>query len=249
MKETLKDTLRVFVVPTDIFKVEGLSTHDKLVYCIVRSFANSQTDTAFPSYATIADLGSMSRRQAIKCVTKLLEMGLLSKEAQFKVKKDEEGKMKVRHTSNKYTIHTPEVVNTVHQVEGEGGEYSSLGGERGALGGEYSSPENNYLKESFKKDDEKEKEVQCPLNSLPNYSEENKDLIEAFATYASSKELHADFTRDITRNLAFVNFRLTQYTLGTALNKTLDSIEAGKCSHPVKYFMTVLENEYRKVQR
>ncbi|MED4586689.1 helix-turn-helix domain-containing protein [Brevibacillus choshinensis] len=245
-KETLRDTLRVFVVPTDIFKVEGLSTHDKLVYCIVRSFANSQTDTAFPSYATIADLGSMSRRQAIKCVTKLLEMGLLSKEAQFKVKKDDEGNMKVRHTSNMYTIHTPEVVNTVHQAE-KSSEYSSLGGERGALGGEYSSPEYKNLKESFKKDDEKEKQGQASADS-DSFSE-NKELIEAFAAYASSNGLHQNYVGDITKALSFVNFRLTQYTLGTALNKTLEAIESRKCSHPVNYFMTVLENEYRKAIR
>ncbi|PPA80792.1 hypothetical protein C4A76_25465, partial [Brevibacillus laterosporus] len=136
-KDNLQDTLRVFVVPTDILKAE-LTIHEKMTYVVIRSFANAQDSTAFPSYGTIAEMGSMSRRQAIRCVDSLVEKGLLSKKENFKATKTDEG-FKVRHTSNTYTIHTPNPVVTHSHQESLGGDSQSLGGDSQSLGGDSQS--------------------------------------------------------------------------------------------------------------
>lgn len=110
MANQLKDTLRVFVVPTEILDMEELTTHEKMVYIVLRSYANSQDDTAFPSYDTIAKKASMHRRTAIKCVEKLVKLGLLVKEERKKVNKNG----KISPTSNLYTIRRPaEIKNEV----------------------------------------------------------------------------------------------------------------------------------------
>lgn len=71
---------KVVVMPVDVFKVEGLSIYDQMVYMVIRSFMNGKTKIAFPSYDTIAKLGRMSRRKAIDCVKVLVGKGLLKKE-------------------------------------------------------------------------------------------------------------------------------------------------------------------------
>jgi hypothetical protein len=123
MAEFLQDNLRVFVVPVDILNVPDLTTHEKMVYIVLRLFANPHKPEAFPSYETIARLGSMTRRHAINCVKSLVEKGVLRKEMRFDVTKDR----KIRNTSNLYTIQPPKVVNDIHHPS------------------EYSSPEHNQL--------------------------------------------------------------------------------------------------------
>ncbi|MEJ9149329.1 helix-turn-helix domain-containing protein [Bacillus smithii] len=115
MANQLKDTLRVFVVPTEILDMEELTIYEKMVYVVLRSYANSQDDTAFPSYETIAKKASMSKRKAIDCVEKLVKLGLLIKEERKKVSKNG----KISPTSNLYTIRRPAevkqgVVNDMH---------------------------------------------------------------------------------------------------------------------------------------
>ena len=111
MADKLKDQLRVFVVPVDIMEVPDLTIHEQMTYIVLRSFANAHSDTAFPSYATIARIGRMTRRHAINCVASLIEKGLLTKEEpQFKVTKDK----KIKQTSNVYHIETPKLLNTIH---------------------------------------------------------------------------------------------------------------------------------------
>ena len=107
MENQLKDTLRVFVVPTEILDMEELTIYEKMVYVVLRSYANSQDDTAFPSYDTIAKKASMSKRKAIDCVEKLVKLGLLVKEERKKVSK----KGKISPTSNLYYIRRPSEVN------------------------------------------------------------------------------------------------------------------------------------------
>lgn len=115
MENQLRDTLRVFVVPTEILDMEELTIYEKMVYVVLRSYANSQDDTAFPSYETIAKKASMSKRKAIDCVEKLVKLGLLIKEERKKVSKNG----KISPTSNLYTIRRPAevkqgVVNDMH---------------------------------------------------------------------------------------------------------------------------------------
>lgn len=107
----LKDTLRVFVVPTEILDTE-LNIYEKMVYMVLRSYANGQDDTAFPSYNTIAQKGSMSKRKAIDCVKRLEELGLIKKEERLTASKNR----KVSQTSNLYTIYRPsDLVHSMHE--------------------------------------------------------------------------------------------------------------------------------------
>ena len=138
MADRLNDQLRVFVVPVDIMEIPDLSIHEQMTYIVLRSFANAHSSTAFPSYATIARLGRMTRRHAINCVGVLIKKGLLTKEEQFKVTKEK----KIRQSSNIYTIESPRVVNGIHQ----GSEYHSPGVVNTIhQGSEYHSPEQSTL--------------------------------------------------------------------------------------------------------
>lgn len=102
-KELLQDNLRVFVVPVEILELSELSIYEKMAYIVIRSHANARNASAFPSYATIAAEGSMSRRKAIDAVAALVEKGLLRKEIRLDVSKNR----KIRNTSNLYHIEHP----------------------------------------------------------------------------------------------------------------------------------------------
>src|SRR5690625_4500608 len=104
--EYLRDNLRVFVTPTDILNVDKveLDIYEKMVYIVLRSFCNGHDNAiAFPSYQTIADLGSMSRAKSITVVQSLVEKGIIKKETRLDVSKNR----KIRNTSNLYTLETP----------------------------------------------------------------------------------------------------------------------------------------------
>lgn len=108
MKENkgfLKMQVPFFQVANDIFKVkiedeEGklvdLSIYEKMVYIYLARCANS--GSAFPSYQTIADRCSMSRRKAIDCVAVLFDNNLIAKHK----RKTESGD----NTSNIYEVNT-----------------------------------------------------------------------------------------------------------------------------------------------
>lgn len=139
--EFIKDNLRVFVVPVDVLELEELSIYEKMVYIVLRSFCNPHKAEAFPSYETIAKMGSMSRRHAIRCVNSLIEKGLIKKEMRFDVTKNKQ----IRKTSNLYKLHTPkkrakEVVTHSHQ----GGDSQSPGVvTHSHQGSDSQSPEHN----------------------------------------------------------------------------------------------------------
>ncbi len=78
-------------------------------YNVICYHANNQTDTAFPSYNTIAELSGMSRRMAMEAVRLLAEVGMLTVMARHKEGTNEP-------TSNLYTLIAAEVVHDVHQV-------------------------------------------------------------------------------------------------------------------------------------
>lgn len=104
-KEYIQDDgqLRVFIVPVDILDVPDLTSSEKLVYIVLRSYVNPTDPTAFPAYKTIAAKASLSRRRVIDIIKSLEEKGLIRKEARFTVTKER----KIRDTSNIYTLITP----------------------------------------------------------------------------------------------------------------------------------------------
>lgn len=112
-----------FMVPNDIFDLDlNLDIYEKMVYIYLRRCANNGS-IPFPSYQTIGDKCSMSRRKAIDVVKNLIKKDFLQKE-------------KRKNQSNVYHIippkeksypqpgeqhspgsesHSPEVVNDIHQ--------------------------------------------------------------------------------------------------------------------------------------
>ena len=96
--DQLKMEVPYFQVPNKIFDVEEIDTYEKLVYMYLARCANHGS-TAFPSYNTIADKCSMSKRKAINCVKQLIEVGLIIKHSR-KVEKD-------KNLSNVYEVKTP----------------------------------------------------------------------------------------------------------------------------------------------
>jgi hypothetical protein len=110
-KAVLKDNLRVFVVPTEILDMD-IAANEKLVYMVLRSYANGQNGIVFPSYATIAKKASISRTTAIKCVKSLEEAGLLVKETRLKVSTNG----KASQTSNEYTLIRPAELGSAGNV-------------------------------------------------------------------------------------------------------------------------------------
>lgn len=95
--------LRVFIVPVDILDEPDLSSSEKLVYIVLRSYVNPTDPSAFPSYETIAKKASLSRRRVIDIVKSLEEKQLIKKEIRMTVTKDR----KIKNTSNLYTLVTP----------------------------------------------------------------------------------------------------------------------------------------------
>ncbi|MCY9771470.1 helix-turn-helix domain-containing protein, partial [Paenibacillus alvei] len=71
-KEFLQDDgqLRVFIVPVDILDVPDLTSSEKLVYIVLRSYSyvNPSDSSAFPDYETIARKASLSRKRVIDVV-------------------------------------------------------------------------------------------------------------------------------------------------------------------------------------
>ena len=134
MSDFIQDDLKVFVVPVEILDRDDLTTHEKMVYITLRSYANPHEPQAFPSYATIAKKGSMSRRQAIRCVESLVQKGIIRKEIRMTVTK----KREIKQTSNLYHIGRP--------YKKQGGDSQSLGGvTESHRGSDSQSPEHNHM--------------------------------------------------------------------------------------------------------
>lgn len=93
--DQVKGSWNFFIVPASILQKMDLTTHEKMTYIVIASHANRNGDNAFPSYRTIAFEGSMSRGQAMRCVTSLVEKKCIEKRPRF-----ENGE----NTSNLYTL-------------------------------------------------------------------------------------------------------------------------------------------------
>ena len=68
------------MVESRVLVSEELSIYEKMVYCVLCSFADNKTGICYPSYETIAARAGCSRRKAIACIETLAEKGLLRKE-------------------------------------------------------------------------------------------------------------------------------------------------------------------------
>lgn len=181
-KEFIQDDgqLRVFIVPVDILDVPGLTTSEKLVYVVLRSYVNPTDPTAFPAYQTIADKASLTRRRVIDIIKSLEEKGLIRKESRFTVTKNR----KIRGTSNTYTLITPKK-NTRGEIISPGGVKSFH------QGGEIISPEHNHLNKSIKNmiDCMDEPEQLAEINNikekplLPDQNQVKDEIMRALNTY------------------------------------------------------------------
>ncbi|OPG98966.1 hypothetical protein B2I21_07360 [Chryseobacterium mucoviscidosis] len=141
MMNQLKFDTGFFMAPNEIFDDIDTKTHEKLVYLYLCRCANNSD--AFPSYKTIGEKCSMSKRKAIDCVDWLFNHGLI-----IKVTRRTEG----FNESNIYEIlrpsaqRAPRVVNDMQQ----GGAQDALGVVQGmhypdAHGAPYKElPINNY---------------------------------------------------------------------------------------------------------
>lgn len=68
------------MVENRVLLSEELSIYEKMVYCVLCSFADNETGICYPSYETIAARAGCSGRKAIACFETLAEKGLLRKE-------------------------------------------------------------------------------------------------------------------------------------------------------------------------
>lgn len=120
-------------------------------------------------------------------------------------------------------------------------------------GGSDTEPNNSfkYLSNSFKylfnlDDDLKEDKALTFPPSI--FYEKNKTIIKQFTDYGVSRGIHPDFIHEIKEYLIRVDYLLSYESIGTAINKTLEGIEAATVNHVPNYFIAVLENEVRKEQ-
>jgi hypothetical protein len=98
--DKLNSDLNAFIVPVEILTIKGLTIYEKMAYVVIRSFCNPRDNSAFPSYKTIAENGSMSRLTAIRAVQGLEEKGLLIKKTNLTVTAER----KIMNATNTYNL-------------------------------------------------------------------------------------------------------------------------------------------------
>ncbi|WP_322925357.1 helix-turn-helix domain-containing protein [Paenibacillus campi] len=99
-----------FFGPNEIFDNPIADLYEKMVYLYLCRCANNSA-AAFPSYQTIADKCSMSRRKAVNVVDSLIAKNLLSKTIRRGDEKNQSNLYKVLPASAQ---HAPPLVHTVH---------------------------------------------------------------------------------------------------------------------------------------
>jgi len=111
MDRIQRGSKRNFTIVQNVIFDLDLSIYAKMVYVYLNRCADTEGHS-FPSYKTIAEKCSCSRRTAIDAIKALQDIGLLSVKKRM-MKKNE----KLIHTSNLYTIYdepTPGVVQEMH---------------------------------------------------------------------------------------------------------------------------------------
>lgn len=99
-----------FFGPNEIFDNQIADVYEKLVYLYLCRCANNSA-AAFPSYQTIADKCSMSRRKAVNVIDSLIDKKLLSKTIRRGEEKNQSNLYKVLAASAR---HAPPLVHSVH---------------------------------------------------------------------------------------------------------------------------------------
>jgi hypothetical protein len=150
MKESNKikqnDTLKsmkipFFQAPNDVFdNYSDLNIYEKVIYLYLCRCSN-QGSPAFPSYTTIAEKCSMSRRKAIDSVQGLLQKGYIIKRtrpSEVSAKEHDSNEYELIHKENKgnngggaqhalpSAQDAPPVVNDMHHPSAQGAPYKEL---------------------------------------------------------------------------------------------------------------------------
>lgn len=118
-----------FFGPNEIFDHEKTDVYEKLVYLYLCRCANNST-SAFPSYQTIAEKCSMSRRKAVNVIDSLVEKKLLSKTVRRGDEKNQSNLYKVlsasAHHAPPSAQHAPPLVHDMHHPSAHGAPYKEL---------------------------------------------------------------------------------------------------------------------------
>ncbi len=126
-----------FFGPNEIFDNQIADVYEKLVYLYLCRCANNSA-AAFPSYQTIADKCSMSRRKAVNAVDSLIAKNLLSKTIRRGDEKNQSNLYKVLPASAQHALplvhtvhhpsaqHAPAVVHDMHQGSAQRAPYKEL---------------------------------------------------------------------------------------------------------------------------
>ena len=134
------------VFPADIMYDENLDSTERWILTILFTYTNAHSNTAFPSYQTIADRSGFSRRTCITTAKRLIEKGYIVKKEVYQKSKDGN----INQTSNEYTLY----------FKTRGSEGASLGGVVKELhwGSEAPSPKlSNEL--SIEEEEEQTKDI------------------------------------------------------------------------------------------
>lgn len=95
--EVKSQAIPFFMVPVEIFDDSGISPFEKLVYCGLRRYADTETGKCFPSLKTVATMIGVSRKTIQRALDGLTAKGWISRTL-----RREEGKKE--YTSTLYTI-------------------------------------------------------------------------------------------------------------------------------------------------
>ena len=239
----IQDNQRIFIVPIDILDIPDLTVYEQMAYIVLRSFANMRQQSAFPSYATIAKLGRMSRDAAIKAIQKLAEKGLITKETRPVASKNQKFKNEsnvyhfasLHHYRNHDNVDQSEVVvhsDHVSDLNTPDGQAWSSETTRG------SRPEQPDLKafkdfKEFKKIEEEEEEI--------SLSPEIKKVIQS---YRSTEKIPAFALDKLVKavDLNDVPAELLDYVL----QKTSSRLKDGKIIHVLNWMVGAIQNELSK---
>ena len=126
----------------------NLTSTQKFILFAYDSYGDSQGESIYPSYNTIATKTSFTRRTVIETVHKLCELGIMGKLHRLK----EGGGM----TSNRYKIHFQKIAGSDRNSLGS--DPGSPGSDRNSLGSDPGSPDqSNYLSNDQSIDQKKRK--------------------------------------------------------------------------------------------
>lgn len=217
------------VFPADIMYDENLDSTERWILTILFTYTNAHTNTAFPSYQTIADRSGFSRRACINTVKRLIDKGYIVKKEVYQKSKDGN----INQTSNLYSLY----------FKTRGSEPSSLGGVVNLVhwGSEPSSPELS-IELSIEEEEEEEQTGNIP----------KKYIAMALKVGASKADLETalkkmDSEPDIKNHVAWLRKALESEVINRDLAsrpKTLKDIKPARTAKKVKTDSSKYDNFY-----